>query len=109
MNKGASGKAAEPWRKWYKQRHWLARREAQLLKEPFCKYCLRLNPPRHTIATVADHIRPHRGEWTLFLGPLQSMCKEHHDGEKHSEEMHGYSKAVDEHGFPVDPKHPASL
>ena len=60
-------------------------RPAQLLREPFCRECARQYPPgdpRHrTRATVVDHIKPHRGDWQLFVDPTnhQSLCKHHHD------------------------------
>jgi hypothetical protein len=34
-----------------------------------------------TPATVADHIEPHRGDFTEFrLGPLRSLCADCHNG-----------------------------
>lgn len=54
-------------------------RPAQLLREPFCRECARQGI--RTWATVVDHIRPFRGDWTLFVDPAnhQSLCKHHHD------------------------------
>ena len=54
-------------------------RPAQLLREPFCRECARRNV--RTFATVADHIRPFRGNWALFVDPSnhQSLCKHCHD------------------------------
>lgn len=60
-------------------------RPAQLLREPFCRECAKrypLSDPRsRTRATVVDHVRPHRGDWALFIDPAnhQSLCKHHHD------------------------------
>lgn len=60
-------------------------RPAQLLREPWCRACAEEfpvgDPRRRTRATVADHIRPHRGDWALFIAPdnHQSLCKHHHD------------------------------
>lgn len=60
-------------------------RPAQLLREPFCRECARLyqpsDPRSRTRATVVDHVRPHRGDWALFIDPAnhQSLCKHHHD------------------------------
>lgn len=60
-------------------------RPAQLLREPFCRECAAQYPPddpRHrTRATVVDHVRPFRGDWSLFVDPAnhQSLCKRHHD------------------------------
>jgi hypothetical protein len=53
------------------------RRDFQLRQEPLCAMCL----ARGLIvpATVADHIRPHRGDWNEFrTGKLQSLCADCH-------------------------------
>jgi len=63
---------------------WQKRREAQLRAEPLCAYCLRENCV--TPATVADHIKPHRGDPVLFAGPLQSLCATCHSSAKAKEE-----------------------
>jgi hypothetical protein len=35
------------------------------------------------VATVADHIEPHGGNWNLFLtGKLQSLCEHCHNSSK---------------------------
>jgi 5-methylcytosine-specific restriction endonuclease McrA len=42
-----------------------------------------LQQGRVTPATVADHIKPHRGDWMAFrLGNLQSLCASCHNGAK---------------------------
>ena len=54
----------------------------QFLREnKFCVMCLRESPPRYTLATVVDHIVPHRGDNHLFWdrGNWQPLCKRHHD------------------------------
>ena len=30
---------------------------------------------------MVDHVKPHRGDWALFIDPAnhQSLCKHHHD------------------------------
>jgi len=67
-----------------------------------------------TPASVADHIKPHRGSLALFYDPanLQSLCDQSpfrcHSSAKQSEERLGYSKAVGIDGFPIDPTHPAN-
>jgi len=40
-----------------------------------------LDEGRARLATVVDHIRPHRGDAALFWDPSnwQPLCKEHHD------------------------------
>lgn len=66
---------AQPWRHWYWTTAWRKKAKAQLLDEPLCAYCLREG--RITPATVADHVKPHRGDPDLFWnGELQSLCDE---------------------------------
>ncbi len=54
-------------------------RPGQLVREPFCRECAKRGI--RTPATVVDHIRPHRGDWALFIDPAnhQSLCKSCHD------------------------------
>lgn len=76
---------ARPWRRWYNLAAWKRRRAEQLAREPLCKMCLAEG--RTTVATVADHREPHRGDWDRFIGgALDSLCKPHHDGKKQREE-----------------------
>ncbi len=89
----------------YKTARWLARREAQLRAEPVCRLCLEIEG-RITTATVADHVRPHRGDQMLFEGELQSLCKRHHDSWKKQIEERGYFDGFDAKGDPLDPSHP---
>ena len=76
-------RAAKPSRKWYKRKAWKGpggRRLEQLKAHPLCAMC-----PDHSkrIATVADHVIPHRENHGLFwFGKLQSLCKPCHDIKK---------------------------
>jgi len=77
----------------------------QLLKAPLCAFCLR--DGRTTAATIADHIKPHKGVIELFYDEknLQSLCKACHDSEKKRIEL-GSSMGYDVHGNPIlTPKH----
>ena len=75
----------QPARRWYGLAAWQRRRAAQLAGEPLCRVCDALGAV--TLATVADHVIPHRGDWDLFIGgELQSLCKPCHDGAKAREE-----------------------
>lgn len=68
------------WHAWYNLPIWTdVLRPAQLLREPFCRECAATG--RRTPATVVDHVKPHRGDWALFVDKtnLQSLCKHHHD------------------------------
>lgn len=68
------------WHGWYQLSIWTDKlRPEQLLREPFCRECAKSGV--RTYATVVDHVRPFRGDWTLFTDPgnLQSLCKSCHD------------------------------
>lgn len=98
---------AQAYRRWYKTTRWQRRRDTQLRHQPLCAMCEARG--RITAATVADHVTPHRGDEHLFFrGELQSLCDACHSGAKQSEERIGYSKAVGEDGFPIDPRHPSA-
>lgn len=68
------------WHRLYNLPVWQRLREDQLTREPWCAECERAGRLR-VRATVADHIRPHRGNLALFTDPanLQSLCKGCHD------------------------------
>ena len=73
-------RASAAYHGWYSLPIWTDDlRQAQLLREPFCRECARQG--FRTWATVADHIRPFRGNWALFIDPRnhQSLCKHCHD------------------------------
>ena len=57
----------------------------------------------YTLATVADHIDPHKGDETSFwIGKLQSLCKSHHDREKKLIEAgKALPKGCDADGWPL--------
>ena len=59
------------------------------------------------LATVVDHIKPHRGNELLFYDArnLQSLCKLHHDSTKQREEKRGVQIGCDVDGIPNDPHH----
>ncbi len=95
-----------PWRKWYQWKIWQDLREQQLLKQPLCQYCLRRGD--YITATVVNHIKPHKGDWDLFVDVdnHESLCKSCHDSEAQTKEIHGYEKRVGLDGWPVDDDHP---
>lgn len=99
---------AKAWRHLYKTARWKALRLATLSREPLCRMCKESG--RITVATVVDHNTPHKGDVTLFHDPdnLVPLCKPHHDSAKQSQERRGYSRAVDEKGYPIDPRHPCN-
>ena len=93
------------WKHLYNTALWKKLRLNQLSKEPICKYCEQQG--RVEIATVVDHIKPHKGDEILFFNPknLQSMCKQHHDSTKAREENSEISLGCDSQGIPLDPNH----
>ena len=114
MTQGSAARSdkAETYRRWYKQATWLRLRAAQLQAHPLCSMCSEVG--RVTVATVVDHIKPHRGDWSLFSDPsnLQSLCDERpwlcHSSMKQAHERGGFSGAVDAKGWPMDPRHRAN-
>ena len=71
---------SKDWHSWYSLPIWTKRlRPQHLLREPFCRVCAEKGI--RTRATIVDHIRPHRGDWSTFTDEtnLQSLCKYHHD------------------------------
>ena len=61
--------------KWYHRAAWYNIRKLVLARDPICKACNR-RP-----SVIVDHVRPHKGVWSLFLdlNNLQGLCKEDHD------------------------------
>lgn len=62
------------------------------------------------VASVADHIRPHKGDMALFLdrANLQSLCKPCHDSHKQAQEHNadGLLRGAGHDGAPLDLAHP---
>jgi predicted kinase len=95
-----------PFHNFYKTKTWLLRRLVQLQNRPLCAMC-KING-RIKAASIAHHIVPHLGDWEAFrTGELESLCKECHDSLGQFHDKHGYSKACDINGKPIDPEHPA--
>jgi hypothetical protein len=91
------------YRGWHKTRRWQIKRREQLRSEPFCSMCLATGV--YVLATVADHVEPHRGDPGKFWnGALQSLCKPHHDRDKQLIELGIPLVGVDEDGWPTDPR-----
>lgn len=89
----------------YDRSEWKRLRREQLREEPLCVFCNRVG--RTIPATVVDHIKPHRGDETLFFDPdnLQSLCKCCHDATKQRFEKSGTLAGSDVAGIPLDPAH----
>ena len=88
-------------------RRWRRRRAAQLAEHPLCAMHLKVTG-QLVMATVADHIVPHRGDPVLFAGSLQSLCASCHNQIKQRVERGGddYMRGCELRGNPVDPRHP---
>jgi 5-methylcytosine-specific restriction protein A len=89
----------------YNTAHWKRLRRLQLIDHPLCCYCARLGVI--TAATVADHIKPHKGDLALFYDSdnLQSLCAPCHDKIKQIEEAQGVLIGSDLSGAPMDLSH----
>lgn len=89
----------------YRTARWQRRRAWQLRHEPMCAFCTLFG--RVTVATVADHIEPHRGDPAAFwANALQSLCATCHSGLKQRQEATGRLAGHDLAGEPIDPNHP---
>lgn len=92
--------------KLYATARWQKLRARQLAVEPTCRFCR--GDGKITIATVVDHVKPHRGNMMLFCDTdnLQSLCKHCHDSRKQRMERSGIVPGADSDGMPIDPNHP---
>ncbi|MCU0938497.1 MAG: hypothetical protein MUC86_05010 [Burkholderiaceae bacterium] len=71
---------------------WRRLRLRQLQREPLCRVCQQEG--RITLATICDHVAPHRGDMARFWGgPFQSLCKRCHDSTKKAIEQSGQAPA----------------
>jgi 5-methylcytosine-specific restriction endonuclease McrA len=89
--------------KLYDSADWKRLRLNQLQSNPLCAYCLAIG--RVSIATIADHIEPHKGNKALFYSSdnLQSLCKHCHDSVKQQQEKSGIIRGSDITGTPLNP------
>ena len=85
---------------------WQKIRKQYLEAHPLCVMCYREG--RTTVATVVDHIIPHKGNEALFYdeGNYQSLCQHCHDSHKKYFEMTGRVRGCNDDGTPTDPNHP---
>lgn len=106
MKAQPENKARRPWRHWYSTADWQRIRRQRLAMEPHCRMCVAEG--RQTAATVADHIKPHRGRCELFfdIANTQALCAPHHNREKQQIEVRGYSSKIGADGMPADRNHP---
>ena len=79
---------SEQWHRLYDTAKWKEMRTVQLIKEPFCRMCAAKG--LRVLASDVDHIKPHRGDLTLFEDEsnLQSLCHRCHSIKTMAEQMH---------------------
>ena len=86
-------------------RAWAKARAEHLRSSPLCV----MHQRRKLLvpATVVDHIKPHRGDLTLFWdrNNWQSLCKLCHDSAKARQESSGVIVGCGLNGLPLDPNH----
>ena len=74
---GGDGQRA-PWRaqsqKWYGSNRWKKARERFLVKHPICECKDCTTAERVQVATVVDHVKPHRGDPALFWDATNWMA-----------------------------------
>jgi 5-methylcytosine-specific restriction protein A len=89
----------------YDTTRWRKLRAAHLASNPDCIYCLQAGILRQ--ANIVDHIKPHKGDITLFYSSdnLQSLCKRCHDSTKKKQETSGYIQGHSVDGAPLDKNH----
>jgi 5-methylcytosine-specific restriction enzyme A len=92
----------------YDSARWKRVRKHQLQSSPFCKFCMEHG--RATVATICDHVEPHKGDINKFwLGALQSLCLHCHLTAKRDIEERGYRRDIGFDGWPLDRRHPCYL
>ena len=81
---------------------WRKARDGFLKANPLCAYCQKQG--RVEPATVVDHIKPHKGDQTLFWDKAnwQPLCKQCHDSVKQREERGRPVVAYDLDGYPIE-------
>jgi 5-methylcytosine-specific restriction endonuclease McrA len=86
-------------------KQWERARLAYLKQHPLCVMCSEQG--RVVAASVVDHIKPHKGDTSLFWNKnnWQSLCSTHHNSTKQRMENQGITIGCDERGMPIDANH----
>lgn len=84
---------------------WQKARETFLKQHPLCRLHAALG--HVVLATVVDHIEPHRGDQSKFWNRAnwQPLCKACHDSTKQRAEKSGVLQGCGLSGVPLDPNH----
>lgn len=87
-------------RAWYRDPAWKRNRLEQLRKQPLCERCLTRGV--YTLANVAHHVVPHKGDYNLFWnGELASSCESCHNIDEQRIERGGKPRSdCDDDGWP---------
>jgi 5-methylcytosine-specific restriction endonuclease McrA len=82
------GPTVEPWRKWYHVAEWERVRQVVFERDRHTCQMADCGVLVFGRLRIADHVRPHRGDRTLFFDPknVQTLCKPCHDKVKQAEE-----------------------
>ena len=88
-----------------KQSDWAKIRAKHLAAHPYCVECAKYGDI--TRGKVVDHIKPHRGNYDLFMAAnnLQTLCKKCHNIIKRKEELTGGNFGCDVNGWPLGDDH----
>jgi 5-methylcytosine-specific restriction protein A len=94
------------WHRWYDTAKWRAWSQHQLRQHPLCRFWEMKG--KVVAASIADHIKPHKGDARLFWDAdnLQSLCKHCHESTKKQLERRGFSTEIGADGMPIDVRHP---
>ena len=89
----------------YNRQRWRRRRRAFLQTNSLCRMCQEIG--RTTLATIVDHITPHKEDERLFFDEAnwQSLCRRCHDNVKREFDRTGRLRGCDVNGVPLDPNH----
>ena len=90
------------WQHLYETTRWRKLRLIHLGASPLCRMCA--DQGRIVPARVVDHIKPHRGDETLFWDSsnLQSLCAPCHDTHKQRQENGKATPPIGLDGWPVE-------
>jgi 5-methylcytosine-specific restriction endonuclease McrA len=82
-------------------RRWRKARALYIANNPLCVFCQQQG--RAVTATELDHIKPHKGDESLFWDESnwQGLCRTHHDTTKARIERGGKDSACDVKGNPI--------
>lgn len=85
---------------------WQKASATYISRNPYCVMCKARGVD--ALATVVDHIVPHKGRMDLFWDSRknwQGLCKACHDGAKKAQENSGRVRGCDADGVPLDSGH----